>query len=223
MPDVIALLPMKGHSERVPGKNLRSLAGKPLYHWVLESLLGAASITEVVIDTDSELIADDLRASFPAVGLRSRPTDLLGDDVPMHDIVARFAAEHPRGDVFVQTHSTNPLLSSATIEGAVRAFLADDAHDSLLTVTEWHTRLFDHSGSPLNHDPEVLLRTQDLPPVYEENSNLYIAPRDVIERTGRRFGANPLLFPVPRREAIDIDEEIDFIVAECLMSWRERG
>ena len=223
MADVVALLPMKGHSERVTGKNLRPLAGRPLYHWVLDSLLSVPSIAAVVVDTDSEPIADDVAAAFPGVGVRERPEDLLGDEVPMHDIVARFVAEHPDGDVFLQTHSTNPLLTGATLSRAIEAYLTDDAHDSLMSVTEWRTRFYDHRGAPLNHDPTVLLRTQDLDPMYEENSNIYIAPRDVITRTGHRVGSNPLLFPIDRVESTDIDEEIDFVIAECLMRWRRGG
>lgn len=223
MVDVVALLPMKGHSERVPGKNLRPLAGRPLYHWILDTLLSVPSIATVVVDTDSGAIADDVAASFPGVTVRERPEDLLGDEVPMHDIVARFVAEHPDGDVFLQTHSTNPLLTSPTVARAINAFMGDGDHDSLMSVSEWQTRFYDHRGDPVNHDPAVLLRTQDLNPIYEENSNLYIAPREVIARTGCRVGSNPLLFPMGRLESIDIDEEIDFVVAECLMRWRESG
>ena len=223
MADVVALLPMKGHSERVPGKNLRRLAGRPLYHWILDTLLSVHAITTVVVDTDSEQIADDVAASFPGVAVRERPEDLRGDEVPMHDIVARFVAEHPDGEVFLQTHSTNPLLTGATLAKAIEAFFGEGDHDSLMSVTEWQTRFYDYRGDPVNHDPAVLLRTQDLDPVYEENSNIYIAPREMIIRTGRRVGSNPMLFPMSRLESIDIDEEIDFVVAECLIGWRENG
>lgn len=217
---VVALLPMKGHSERVPGKNLRPLSGRPLYRWILASLLEVDAISEVVVDTDSEGIADDVRRSFPGVSTRARPADLVGDEVSMHDIVARFAAEHEIGDVFLQTHSTNPLLRPKTITLAIASYFDDDEHDSLMAVTEWRSRFYDRAGRAINHDPDALLRTQDLPPIYEENSNLYIAPRDVIESTGRRVGNNPLLFPVGRPESLDIDDEIDFAVAECLIGWR---
>lgn len=222
MADVVALLPMKGHSERVPGKNLRLLAGRPLYHWILDTLLSVPTISTVVVDTDSEAIADDVAVSFQGVAVRERPADLIGDEVPMHDIVARFVAEHETGDVFVQTHSTNPLLSAETISAAIAAHLEDDDHDSLMTVTEWQTRLYDSDGRPINHDPDLLLRTQDLPPVFEENSNLYIAPREIIRRTGRRIGPNPLLYPIDKLESLDIDQEIDFVVADCLRAWRNR-
>lgn len=223
MGDVVALLPMKGHSERVPGKNLRPLAGKPLFHWILETLSAVPEISTVVVDTDSEKIAEAVASSFSEVEIRERPENLVGDEVSMHDIVARIVTERETGDVFLQTHSTNPLLTPGTISRAISAFLESDGHDSLMSVTEWRTRLYDRHGQPVNHEPGELRRTQDLAPIFEENSNLYVATRDVIESTGRRVGANPLLFPLERGEAIDIDDEVDFVVAECLMKWRHGG
>jgi CMP-N-acetylneuraminic acid synthetase len=218
---IVALLPMKGHSERVTGKNLRPLAGRPLYHWIMESLLAVERISSVVVDTDSEQIAEDVARSFLGVSIRERPVDLRGDEVSMHDVVARFAAETPTGEVFLQTHATNPFLKPATLTLAIETFLDDEEHDSLMSVTEWRTRLYDSAGRPLNHVPDTLLRTQDLAPVLEENSNIYIASKAVVEATGQRVGPNPLLFPIDRFEAIDIDEELDFSIAECLMEGRE--
>jgi CMP-N-acetylneuraminic acid synthetase len=208
---------MKGHSERIAGKNLRPLAGRPLYHWIMSTLLDTPAIGEVVVDTDSDEIAGDVSGNFPGVIVRRRPADLLGDMVPMHDIVSRFVTEHEALDVVVQTHATNPLLSPATLAGAIDTFLDDTAHDSLMSVTEWKTRLFDADSLPINHDPAVLLRTQDLAPVYEENSNIYIAPREVVASSGHRVGPNPLLYPIDRFESLDIDEEIDFAIVECLL------
>lgn len=221
MARLIALLPMKGHSERVADKNLRHLGGRPLYHWVMETLLSVAQISEVVVDTDSDRIEVDVSDHFPGVTLRRRPADLLGDWVPMHDIVHRFAEETPRAEAVLQTHATNPLLTPATVRRAIDALYATSTHDSLMSVTAWHTRLFDGSGKPLNHNPEVLKRTQDLSPVYEENSNLYIASREAILATKRRIGRNPLLFPIDRMEAVDIDDEVDFAIAECLIGSRD--
>ena len=217
MTEIVALLPMKGHSERIAGKNLRPLAGRPLYHWIMSTLLETSAIGEVVVDTDSDEIAGDVSENFPGVTIRRRPADLLGDLVPMHDIVSRFVTDHDSLDVVVQTHATNPLLSPATLAAAIETFLEDADHDSLMAVTEWRTRLFDADSRPINHDPSVLLRTQDLAPVYEENSNLYIAPREVVESSGHRVGSNPLLFPIDRFESLDIDEEIDFVLVECIL------
>ena len=220
MAKIVALLPMKGHSERVAGKNLRSMAGRPLYHWIMDSLLAINELSEVVVDTDSDEIAEDVDRNFDGVTVRERPADLLGDIVPMHDIVSRFVSEHESLDVVLQTHATNPLLSSVTLGRAIAAFTNDMVHDSLMSVTEWRTRLFDEGNRPMNHDPSMLLRTQDLAPVYEENSNIYIAPREVVEQTGRRIGPNPLLFPIDRLESLDIDDENDFAIADCLLERR---
>jgi CMP-N-acetylneuraminic acid synthetase len=93
-------------------------------------------------------------------------------------------------------------------------------HDSLFTVTALHTRLYDVGGKALNHNPAQLLRTQDLPPVYEENSCLYLFSRETLEAHGQRIGSHPLLFPIPAEEAWDIDEEIDFQIADFLLSAR---
>jgi CMP-N-acetylneuraminic acid synthetase len=222
MAEIVALLPMKGHSERVTGKNLRPMAGRPLYHWIMDSLLATAAISEVVVDTDSEELADDVAANFGSVTIRERPDELRGDLVPMHDIVARFVSEHATLDHVVQTHATNPLLTSETLARAIETYLGDESHDSLMSVTEKRVRLFDDRSRPLNHDPEVLLRTQDLAPVYEENSNIYIASRAVVTSTGMRTGTDPLLFPIDRFESLDIDEEVDFTIVECLLE-RRRG
>jgi CMP-N-acetylneuraminic acid synthetase len=207
---------MKGHSERVPGKNLRPMAGKPLFHWITETLIGAALVDEVIVDTDSDEIEAAVTSAFPSVTVHRRPEHLHGDMVPMHDVVAEVARVSGH-DHILQTHSTNPLLRSSTVDRAISAFRAGGEHDSLMSVTELRTRLYFSDGRPVNHDPAVLIRTQDLEPVLEENSNLYIAPADLIMATGKRVGARPLLFPIPRGEAVDIDEELDFLVAEFLL------
>jgi N-acylneuraminate cytidylyltransferase len=211
-----ALIPMKGHSERVPGKNLRPIAGKPLFHWITECVLAAALVDEVIIDTDSDDIEAAVRSDFPKVTIHRRPERLHGDLVPMHDVVAEVARDLVH-DHLLQTHSTNPLLRAATVDAAITAYLGPGQHDSLMSVTTLQTRLYFADGRPINHDPTVLLRTQDLDPVYEENSNLYIASRELILDTGKRVGPNPLMFPTSRQESVDIDEEFDFVVAESLL------
>jgi CMP-N-acetylneuraminic acid synthetase len=118
---------------------------------------------------------------------------------------------------YLQTHSTNPFLRSETIDAAVRALdEADGVHDSLFSVTPLRTRLWRADGTPVNHDPAVLLRTQDLPPIYEENSNLYVFDRATLETRGSRIGARPLMFEIPADEALDIDDEWDFTMARAI-------
>lgn len=216
---LLGLVPMKGQSERVPGKNLRSISGRPLFEWILDALLGCKMVEKVMVDTDSDEIESAVAASFPEVSVHRRPVELHGDDIPMHAIVANVAKEVSY-DHILQTHATNPLLTSSTIDRAIRAYLQAGDHDSLMGVTAIRSRFFFADGRPVNHDPAELLRTQDLEPLYEENSNLYVAPVDQVVHTGLRVGSAPLLFPIDLEEAWDIDVEFDFRVADFLL--RER-
>ena len=215
--NLVALVPMRHHSQRVPGKNYRLLAGKPLFHHVLETLLAVPQITEVVVDTDSPTVMDGLRDHFPRVTIIPRPEYLRGNDVPMNDILIYDTALVP-ADFYLQTHSTNPLLKPETVSRAVQ-FLINNypQNDSLFSVTRLQTRLYDQHGQAINHDPAVLIQTQDLPPVYEENSCLYIFTRENLVKRHHRIGGKPLMFEIDADQAWDIDEELDFEITDFLL------
>jgi CMP-N-acetylneuraminic acid synthetase len=219
---IVAFMPMRHTSERVPGKNYRNFDGRPLFHHTLSTLLDVPQIATVVIDTDSPTIVEQCAKYFPAVRCIDRPRRLLGGETPMTDVLQYDAEQFPN-DWYLQTHSTNPLLRAETIRRAIDHLEQNLAtNDSLFSVTRLQTRLYDSAGVPINHDPQMLLRTQDLPPIYEENSNIYIFTKDQIEG-GRRMGDTPLLFEIDPLEAVDIDEEHDFVVAELLKQRSETG
>lgn len=221
MTRIVALVPMRHDSERVKGKNYRPLGGRPLYHHIVSSLLASTRVDSVVIDTDSSLIASEVEAIFPQVRVLPRPAHLLGGEVPMNAILLHDIDE-VEADLYVQTHSTNPLLRTETIDAAIDAFLAArDEYDSLFTVTPLHTRLWTPAGEPINHDADVLLRTQDLPPVMQENSCLYVFDAATLRQRGNRIGRRPLLYALESHEACDIDDESDWVVVEALFERRE--
>lgn len=220
-PRIVALVPMRDQSERVPGKNYRLLAGEPLFHHILHALAACEAIAEIVVDTDSPTIKQGLAQRFPQVRVLDRPEHLRAGEIPMNEILLHDTAQVP-ADFYLQTHSTNPLLRSETIKKSIQTFLdAQPKNDSLFGVTELHTRLYDAQGKAINHNPKELLRTQDLPPVYEENSCIYIFSRANLEKYSHRIGQTPILFPVPRGEAWDIDEELDFQTVDLLMQKRK--
>jgi CMP-N-acetylneuraminic acid synthetase len=207
----------------VPGKNYRPFAGKPLYHHIVRTLLKCDMVGELVIDTDSAVIAEDAAEHFPQIRLLERPRHLRADTVPMNNVLLHDVSQ-VQADYYLQTHSTNPLLRPETIHQAIERFLASrHSHDSLFSVTRIQTRLWDELGYAINHDPAILLRTQDLPPIYEENSCLYMFTRGTLEERGNRIGERPLIFEIDRLEAWDIDEELDFLVAEFLYLQREQS
>jgi len=220
---IVALVPMRHHSERVRGKNYRPFAGRPLYHHILTTLTAVDRIDDIVVDTDSPTILDDCPGRFPGVTLLDRPEHLRAGETPMNQVLAHDVSRVP-ADLYLQTHSTNPLLKPETIDAALDAYLdAGDRHDSLFSVTRWQTRLYDEAGHAINHDPKELRRTQDLPPVFEENSNLYLFTRAGLERHGHRIGERPLMFEIDRLEAIDIDDEAGWAVAEALYSMMNKA
>lgn len=221
MTRIVALVPMRHASERVPEKNYRLIAGKPLYHYILESLMACGEIGQIVVDTDSPVIAKGVRKSFPEVGVLDRPPHLRGGEVSMNEVLLH-DIEQVEADFYLQTHSTNPLLRPETIRRSIHELEAKTpVYDSLFSVTRVNTRLWDGSGRAINHDPSVLLRTQDLPPIYEENSCLYIFTREILVNRHNRLGERPLMFEIDRAEAWDIDEELDFQIAEFLLKRRE--
>ena len=208
---------MRHHSQRVPGKNYRLLAGKPLFHHILETLLAVPEIAEIIVDTDSDPVMDGLRRNFPQVQIVGRPEHLRADDVPMNDILIHDTGQM-QADFYLQTHSTNPLLRPETISRAIQSLITNyPNYDSLFSVTRLQTRLYFQDGRAINHDPALLIQTQDLPPVYEENSCLYIFTRENLLRRHHRIGERPIMFEMDADEAWDIDEELDFAITDFLL------
>src|SRR5215207_165094 len=221
MSKLVALVPMRHHSQRVPGKNYRALAGKPLFQHVIETLLAVPEIAEIVVDTDSEPVMDGLRRQFPQVKIINRPEPLRANDVPMNDVLIH-DTNQVQADFYLQTHSTNPLLKPETVSRAFQALVTNYPNrDSLFSVTRLQTRLYDRHGRAINHDPAVLIQTQDLPPVYEENSCLYIFTREILVKRRHRIGEKPIMFEIDADEAWDIDEELDFAITDFLL--RRKG
>ena len=217
MPKLVAFVPMRHHSQRVPGKNYRLLAGKPLFHHIVGTLLAVPEISEILVDTDSDPVMDGVRQYFPQVTVLPRPEHLRADDVPMNDILIHDTGQ-VQADFYLQTHSTNPLLKPETISGAIQSLMTNyPDYDSLFSVTRLQTRLYDQHGHAMNHDPGVLIQTQDLPPVYEENSCLYIFTRDTLIKRHHRIGERPMMFEINAEEAWDIDEELDFAITDFLL------
>jgi CMP-N-acetylneuraminic acid synthetase len=220
-PRIAAIVPMRHFSRRVPGKNYRLLIDRPLYRYILDTLLAVPAITEIVVDTDSDTIIQDVEQQLPEVRIVRRPEHLRSEMLVMNDILPHIL-EEVDADYYLQTHSTNPLLKAETIGEAISAFLAQrDTHDSLFSVTPRQVRLWTTEGGAINHDPDNLIRTQDLEPVMEENSCIYIFRRDVFEARHNRIGARPLVFAMDPAESLDVDTELDWQVVEATLRAAE--
>jgi CMP-N-acetylneuraminic acid synthetase len=219
-----ALLPMKVHSARVPSKNFRTIAGKPLFGWILDTLLAVAEIDLVVINTDARaLLADhglDNGMHAGRVMIRDRKPELCGDFVSMN-LVLEDDIQNVESEHFLMTHTTNPLLQHGTISTMIKAYMYGveaGTADSLFTVNRLQTRFYTETGAPINHDPDNLIRTQDLDPYMEENSLSYLFSPSSFKSTGARIGKHPILFPTPKVQSVDIDELADWFIAEALLA-----
>lgn len=210
---------MKANSQRVKGKNFRTLHGRPLFRWILDSLLEVAEIDQVIINTDARhILAENGLVDSDRVLIRDRRTDLCGDEVSMNLILGDDIANVPAA-TYLMTHTTNPMLTSATIGAALAQYqtaAASGAADSLFTVNIIQTRFYRADASPVNHDPDNLIPTQDLEPWYEENSNLYIFTKDSFTATDARIGRKPIMYPTPKMESVDIDTPEDWALADCV-------
>lgn len=222
---VVALLPMKANSDRVKEKNFRDFNGRPLFCWVLDTLLGLDEIDQVVINTDARRVLSEKGLEESGrVSIRDRRPGVCGDHVSMNDVLADDVENVP-ADIYIMTHTTNPLLSGATIRRALNMFLRAREHeeaDSLFTVNKVQTRFYREDGSAVNHDPDKLVRTQDLEPWFEENSNLYMFTPESFARTGARIGERPIMFEMPRFESIDIDDQEDWEFAVLAAEYLDR-
>jgi N-acylneuraminate cytidylyltransferase len=190
----------------------------------MHTLLASKYIDKVVINTDSEVIAKDAKKNFgDRVMIINRPKEIQGGDISMN-VIINYDLNQLDGEHFLQTHSTNPLLRVETLDRAIETYFDNlDKYDSLFAVTRIQTRFYDKNAKPINHNPEELLRTQDLEPLYEENSNFYIFSKESFKNAGnRRIGLKPRIFEVNKLEAVDIDEPEDFILAELLYKNRDK-
>jgi CMP-N-acetylneuraminic acid synthetase len=210
---IVALLPMKARSERVEGKNFKFFNGKPLFWWTLEALLAIKAIDQVIINTDArEILAENGLVETDRIVIRDRKAEICGDMVSMN-LVIEDDVKNVDADIYLMTHTTNPLITSVTFESALGSFQKKkniDGVDSLFSVNKIQTRFYRKDCSPVNHDPENLLRTQDLEPWFEENSNLYIFTKEAFAKTNARIGENPMMFETPKFESIDIDTLYDW-------------
>ena len=209
------------------GKNFRPLHGKPLFRWVLDVLLALDGIDLVVINTDARAILAQNGLSDGGLGgtrvmIRDRRADLCGDTVSMNKILADDIAAVPAA-TYLMTHTTNPMMTEVTVQSALhsyRAGVAAGTADSLFTVNRIQTRFYRADGSAVNHDPGNLIQTQDLEPWFEENSNLYIFSAESFAAAQARIGRKPILHPMSKFEAMDIDTPEDWALTEAVATMR---
>ena len=223
----VALLPMKANSERVKGKNFKEFNGKPLFQWTLDALLAIKEIDQVIINTDArEVLAENGLIETDRIVIRDRKQEICGDMVSMN-LIIEDDIKNVDADIYLMTHTTNPFLSRHSVQAAIEKFqitVKAGGTDSLFTVNKVQDRFYDVDVQPINHDPANLIRTQDLDPWYQENSNLYLFSKDSFYKTDARIGANPTMLVTAPYESTDIDTPDDWELGEVMVEYyRKKG
>ena len=209
---IIAIMPIKLHNERCPGKNTRILGTKPLLQWELDSLKATGLCESINVFCSS----NDVVPYIPeGVNFVKRPEYL---DLPTSNftqIFESFMAEYD-ADIYVYAHATAPYITVETMRQCIEA-VKSGSYDSAFCAVKLQDYLW-QDGEPLNFDASNLPRTQDLKPIYQETSGVYAFTKDVFLKYHRRIGKKPFIKEVSFKESVDIDNPEDFDLAEALVN-----
>ena len=213
---VVAIIPIKAKSKRVKSKNFRLLCGKPLYEFFLEKL-SDHPFDELLIDTDSEEIAQYCnRNGFSII---ERKPELASDSANGNDLLL-YHAQIIDADIYFQLFITSPFLKEETISKAYDILTQNQDYDSLLTATKIYS-WFWFESKPVNYDPKILPRSQDATPIIKETTGLYAIRKEALLENKCRIGKHPYMLFVDEIEAMDIDTEFDFSLAEFIFKMYE--
>ena len=210
---IVALVPMKLNSERVKNKNIRKFDnGRPLCTYILDTLKNVNNIDEIYVYCSDEKIKDYIPEEIIYL---KRSNSLDQSTTKINEVLKAFAQDVD-ADYYVLTHATAPFITKETIEKGVE-IIRNGEYDSVFTVTKLQDFLW-KDNKPLNYSLDAIPRTQDLEPLYEETSGLYIYSKELILKEGRRIGYNPFMLEVSKIEALDIDTEDDFFISNAVSS-----
>ena len=214
---VVALVPIKLNSQRLPHKNILPLAGKPLCWHILDTLCQVDKIDEVYVYCSDEEVVKYIPAQ--AIFLK-RDKELDEDLVKGFDIYRKFIAEVD-ADVYVLAHTTSPFIKKSSIENALEKVLQGE-NDSAFSAERIQTFAW-YKGKPINYDINDVPRTQDMEPIWVETSAFFMFEKEIFTKHNRRIGFNPYIQEVSDIEAIDIDEKKDYEMALKLVEMEKKS
>lgn len=226
---IVAFLPCRAGSQRVPHKNTRPFGNHQdgLVGIKLEQLVACREIDEIILSTNDEAVLAIGEKWLDRAGGRlridRRPDRLCASSTSTDEVIAYVPTIIDHGDV-LWTHVTSPFFDTGDYADAIAAYragLAAGTYDSLMGVTSLHSFIWNEDG-PIAYDRDVEKwpRTQTLKPLFEVNSAIFLAPIEIYRTMGDRIGKRPLLHDVGKAKTIDIDWEEDFEIAQTL--WNRR-
>ena len=211
---IAAYVPIKLRNTRVPGKNVKQLSdGTPLCSLLFNTLKDVKCIENKYCFCSDEAIKEYLP---DGIEFLKRDKSLDTDTTQCSDIIRAFV-ERINPDIVVLTHVTSPFVSAKTIELCVEKVKSGE-YDSAFAVAKEQEFLW-KDNTPLNFDPALAPRSQDLPLIYKETNGVFVFTKDIFLKTNRRVGLKPFLCEVGYPETIDINYPEDFIFADATYSY----
>ena len=211
-----AYIPIKLISERIENKNFLDINGKPLFAYVIKNLLDIDLVDEILINYDTEEVKDRILEHFEDIKFVKRLDNLMNPKESVNKLIAS-DLDNIKNEFIIQTHVTNPMVSKNTFLDALNLYLKNKK--ALFSVTEHHSRFYSDELKEINHDMNVLLPTQELNPIYEDNSNFYIFSKNqFFQNDLSRIGKSSGIFKVSKFESFDIDTYEDLELVRILIS-----
>jgi len=211
-----AYIPIKLISERIENKNFLNINGKPLFKYVIQNLLDINLVDEIIVNYDNDEVKQRISEHFENIKFVKRIDSMKDPKESVNNLISS-DLNNMKNEYIIQTHVTNPMVSKLTFQTALNCYLKDKK--ALFSVTKHLSRFYTHELNEINHDRDILLPTQELKPLYEENSNFYIFSKNqFLQNNLNRIGRNSKTFVVSKFESFDIDDHEDLELVRLLIS-----
>ncbi len=219
--NTVAIIPARGGSKGISRKNIKELCGKPLIAHIIETALKVREADRVIVSTEDKEIAEIAKkhgAEVPFI----RPEELARDETPtlpvlQHAVKYLEENENYKPDIVVLLYATSPLLKHEKVSEAI-GMLKDRNFDSVLSVVEDRGHYWiEKNGSYERLYPKHPKNRQFEKPLFKENGAIYIYKRDILMGKDEIVGGKTGFLKMQKEESIDIDEPIDFKIAEFFM------
>lgn len=229
---ILCVIPARGGSKGVPGKNIKPIAGKPLIAYTIEQAQKSKYIDRVIISTEDKQIADvakEFNAEVPFI----RPEELAADNSSMMDVLAhaiKWMEEEAKFkfDILVLLHVTTPLRTTEDIDNCIK-LLVEEGADNVFSVTESYRNPY-FNMVEVSKDQKVTLvkegnfvTRQSAPDVFDMNASIYVWWKDIFKTEKGLFLKKTRIYPMPRERSVDIDEPLDFRIAEMLLRDKQKS
>ena len=222
--EIVAIIPARGGSKGIPRKNIKQLFGKPLIVWTIEHAKKSRYIGRITVSTEDKEIAE-ISKKYGAEVIE-RPEELAKDETPTIDVIFHVLqvvkAENFEPGAVVLLQPTSPLRNAQDIDNAVELFLKNDC-ESVVSVCEvehslyWSFEIENRYLKPIFGGKYLNMRRQDLPKVYTPNGAIYVSTPEILRKYKSFYCSKTIPYIMPPERSVDIDNEIDFMLAELLM------